>query len=94
MERTSVLLSTATPIMYGIGEAYQSWNSDHSSGTTHRTRAGMPLGARAPVSASATMSCSFCWSAAGESFFVSSLIIISRFYFLVPLGRFYIIAFS
>ena len=33
MERASVSLKTPKPIMKGIGEAIQIWNSDHASAT-------------------------------------------------------------
>ncbi|CSC70106.1 Uncharacterised protein [Vibrio cholerae] len=60
MERACVSLSTPKSKIKGSGEAYQSWKSDQQSGTNQSTRPGSPLGARAPVSACATISCTSC----------------------------------
>src|SRR5690606_22463417 len=55
MARASVALKTPTRSWNGSGEAYQSWNSDHRSGTTKSTIwAALLRGWRPPVSASAT----------------------------------------
>jgi hypothetical protein len=58
MERVSVSLNTPKPTMKGKGDAIHNWNKDQAAATPSRTFRGMPPGDRAPVSASATRSCS------------------------------------
>ena len=54
MARASVALKMPRLKAKGMGEAIQSWNSDHSSATTNRAFATAPTGRRDPNSTCST----------------------------------------